>query len=114
MSELIKDREFQIWEYHVSHGSLLIRSPAGPQFETSIDLIFVGVEYLAAPRHLGLITLTKVSESEIRRLSEILRKKLTPARVWALQSSHERFFVIAAALRIEEYRGNIFDSPFTR
>jgi hypothetical protein len=114
MSELIKGREFQIWEYHVSHGSLLIRSPAGQQFDTSIDLIFVGVEYVAAPRHLGLIMLTKTSESEISRLSEILHKELAPERVWALQSSHKRFFVVAAALRIEEYRGNIFDSPFAR
>lgn len=76
MSELTKGREFQLWEYRVSHGSLLIRSPAGPGFETSIDIICVGVEYLAAPRHLGEITVSEATGAEIESLEEILGKKL--------------------------------------
>lgn len=115
MSELTKGREFQLWEYHVSHGSLLIRSPAGPEFETSIDIICVGVEYLTAPRHLGEITVSEASEAEIGRLEEILGKKLPPSsRVWALQGSRQRSLVVAVALKVQEHRGNIFDSPFSR
>jgi hypothetical protein len=112
MPELTKGREFQLWEYYVSHGSLLIRSPAGPGFETSIDIICVGVEYLAAPRHLGEITVSKASEAEIGKLEEILDKKLSPSRVWALQGSHQSSLVVAAALTVREHRGNIFESPF--
>ena len=100
MSELMKGREFQLWEYQVSHGSLLIRSPAGPELETSIDIICVGVEYLAAPRHLGEITVSEASEVEIGSLEEILGKKFPLSRVWALQSSHQRSLVVAAALKI--------------
>lgn len=114
MSELTKGRKFQLWEYHVSHGSLLIRSPAGPEFETNVDIICVGVEYLAAPRHMGEISISEATRSEIGKLEEILGKKLTPSRVWALQGSHERSLVVAVALKVREYRGDIFDSPFSR
>lgn len=27
------DRRFQMWEHRVSHGSLLVRSPRGPEAE---------------------------------------------------------------------------------
>jgi len=114
MFELTKGREFQLWEYHVSHGSLLIRSPAGPEFDTSIDIICVGVEYLTAPRHLGELAVSEANDAEIGRLEEILRKKLPRSRVWALECSHERFLVVAAALKVQEHRGDIFDSPFAR
>lgn len=112
MSELTKGREFQLWEYHVSHGSLLIRSPASPEFQTSIDIICVGVEYLAAPRHLGEITVSGATEVEIASLEEILAKKLPPSRVWALQGSRQRSLLVAAALKVQEHLGDIFDSPF--
>ena len=112
LSELTVGREFQLWEYHVSHGSLLIRSPAGPGFETSIDIICVGVEYLSAPRHLREITVSAATEVEIERLEEILGKKLLPSRVWALQGSRHRSLVVAAALKVRAHHGDIFDSPF--
>lgn len=113
MPELIKGRQFQLWEYHVSHGSLLIRSPAGPDAAKSIDIIFVGIEYLAAPRHLGEIAVSEATADEIHRLEEILQKKLVSSRVWALQSLRDRFLIVAAALKIQEHPGDIFDSPFT-
>jgi hypothetical protein len=113
MSELTRGREFQLWEYHVSHGALLIRSPAGPKFETSIDIVCLGVEYLSAPRHLGEVDVSRATAAEIEMLAEILQKKLRPSQVWSLQSSRGRFTLVAAALKIQEYRGDIFDSPFT-
>jgi hypothetical protein len=115
MFELIKDRQFQLWEYRVSHGSLLIRSPAGPGIKTSIDIICAGVQYLALPRHLGEITISKANKAEIKRLEEILQKgKLeeTHLEAWTLQSSRERFLIAALTLKIQEHHGDIFDSPF--
>jgi hypothetical protein len=114
MPELTKGRQFQLWEYNVSHGSLLIRSPAVPGVAKSIDIIFVGVEYLAAPRHLGEIAVSEARADEMHGLEEILQKKLVSSRVWALQGLRERFLVVAAALKIQEHVGDIFDSPFTR
>lgn len=112
MSELTKDREFQLWEYHVSHGSLLIRSPAGPGTETSIDIICVGVEYLGAPRHLGEITISEATPAEIKKLEEILGKTLLPSRTWARQSTRQRCLLVAVALKVQEHHGDIFESPF--
>jgi len=112
MTELTKGREFQLWEYHASHGSLLIRSPAGPGFETSIDIICVGVEYIAASRHLGEISISQATETEVGKLEEILGKNLPPCRVWALQAARQRSLVVAVALKVQEHRGGIFDSPF--
>jgi hypothetical protein len=112
MFELIKGRQFQLWEYHVSHGFLLIRSPAGPGVVQSIDIVFAGVEYLAAPRHLGEIVVSEATADEIYRLEEILQKKLVSSHVWVMQGSRERFPVVAAALKIQEHACDIFDSPF--
>lgn len=42
-------RRFQLWEYRVSHGSLLIRSPRCPQERTNIDVIFDGAKYRLSP-----------------------------------------------------------------
>lgn len=33
------DRRFQLWEYWVGHGALLIRSPKGPRAETNVDFV---------------------------------------------------------------------------
>lgn len=112
MSALIDGRQFQLWEYHVSHGSLLIRSPAGPGTPTSVDIICVGVEYFAAPRHLGELELSEATPEEIELIERVLRKKMTLDRLWVLQSAAGRFPVAAAALKIQEHAGGIFDSPF--
>ena len=112
MSYLTRGRQFQLWEYHIGHGSLLIRSPAGPHVATSIDIIFVGVEYLAAPRFLGEIAVSEATADETRRLGEVLTKKPESLHVWALQGMRERFLVVAAAIKIQEHAGDIFDSPF--
>lgn len=112
MSSLMKGRKFQLWEYHVSHGSLLIRSPADPDFETSVDIICVGVEYIVAPRHLEEVTISEATDSEVQKIEEILGKHVPPSRIRVLQGSRQRFLVVAAALKIQEHRGDIFDSPF--
>ena len=112
MTALLKGRSFQLWEYRVSHGSLLIRSPAGLQHDSSVDIICVGVEYIAAPRHLGEISISHPADVEIVTLEAILGKELDLARVWALQGTHQRFLIVAAALKVGEHRGDIFDSPF--
>lgn len=111
MSELTKGRAFQLWEYHVSHGWLLIRSPAGPGIENSIDIVCVGVEYVAAPRHLGEITVVEPTAEDIEKLEGVLGKRLDPARVWAFQGSNSRSLVVAVSLSIREHFGAIFDSP---
>lgn len=109
---LIKGRKFQFWEYHVSHGAVLIRSPAGLDYDFSLDLIFIGVEYVAVPRHLGEISIASTSNEEFNMLKSILKKDIHPSRVWVLQGGGERYFIVASSLKIEKHFGDIFDSPF--
>ncbi|POZ50297.1 hypothetical protein [Methylovulum psychrotolerans] len=52
-------RTFQLWEYHVSHGSLLIRSPKSLDEATNIDIICSGVDYLSAPRFIYNLEITE-------------------------------------------------------
>lgn len=119
MFELTKGREFQLWEYRVSHGSLLIRSPARPAsagrpgFETNVDIICTAVAYLAAPRVLGEITICEGTQPELEGIEEILGKPLHPrSRVWALQNARCRSLVASVFLNVEENRAGLFESPF--
>lgn len=113
MWELTRGRYFQIWEYRVSHGSLLIRSPAGPDVDTSIDIICVGVKYIALPSVLDDIILSEPAETEIQQLEEVLQKRIAPPlRAWIFQTGARRFAVVGVALKVQEHYGDIFDSPF--
>ena len=42
-------RTFQLWDYHVSHSRLLLRSPASPGDAKNQDILFYGVESLDIP-----------------------------------------------------------------
>jgi|SRR5215472_4807764 len=114
MKPSFTDRAFQLWEYRVSHGSLLIRSPKGPGVTRNIDLICMGVEYLAAPRHLRGLQLVEATAEEIRDLSGLLGKTLHPSNVRVISSQSRRYPIVAAGFEVSENDGDIFDSPFTK
>jgi hypothetical protein len=119
MSDLLKGREFQLWEYRVSHGSLLIRSPrrfpGRPGIsDVNVDIICIGVVYVAAPRFLGEIAICSATEAELADLRERLpAPTMTVSSVWVLQSAVSRSLIVAAGLTVREYAGDIFDSPFS-
>jgi hypothetical protein len=105
------DRRFQLWEYSVSHGSLLVRSPRGPRIDTNIDLVFVGVAFISAPRHLRGLELDHGNDDDIDRVvAEV--GEIDGGHVFALRSAGRRHLVLAAACRVSENQGDIFDSPF--
>ncbi len=109
MEHLLEGRAFQLWDYKVSHGFLVVRSPADVTFESSVDLVFSGVQYISSPRHLGEIVIKKASEVEVRVVGEILNKPILPDRIWVLKGS-SRSLIVAASMLIREHRGAIFDS----
>ncbi len=49
MNKQISKRRFQFCDYNVSHNQLLIRSPKNKEFNTNIDIKFIGVSYLDIP-----------------------------------------------------------------
>jgi hypothetical protein len=110
MIAIFRDRKFQLWEYKVSHGSLLIRSPKSPSETNNIDLIFVGVEFVQLPRHLDGIVIEEGNKSDLA-LSTKLKLRST-SKVFVISSAGERHLIAAAAIKICENEVDIFDSPF--
>jgi hypothetical protein len=107
-----RNRVFQLWEYKVTHGSLLIRSPQSPEISTNIDLVCVGVEYLALPRHIRGLDLAEPSGEEVRQLSELLGRPIEASRIRMILSGGQRFPVVAASFRVSENDDDIFASTF--
>jgi len=105
------DRVFQFWEYRVSHGLLLIRSPQSAGEPTNVDIICAGVEYLAIPRFFRGIEIVGPTPAEIRSLEEILGKEISPEFVHIIASSGQRFPVVAASLKSETNELEIFENP---
>lgn len=110
---LESSRRFQLWEYRVSHGALLIRSPKGPQESNNIDVVFDGVEYIDCPRMLRGLLLTEGSAEDLHVLARAFGEVHPPNRVFVLTTGGIAYHVVASSCRIEENQADIFDSPFT-
>jgi hypothetical protein len=112
------DRVFKVWEYQISHGQLLIRSPkapateTSPEFLTNIDLVCLGVEYMAVPRVLRAVELAQATADEIRQLESLLEKVIAPGNAKVLVSDGKRFPVVASSFSLYENDWDIFESPF--
>lgn len=112
------DRTFQVWEYQISHGQLLIRSPKAPAAEsspellTNIDLVCLGVEYMALPRSLRGLELSAPTPDEIRSLEALLGKTIKVDNVKIVASEGKRFPIVASTFSMWENDWDIFESPF--
>lgn len=106
------DRDFQLWEFTVSHGSLLIRSPRNSQHDFNIDLIFVGVELIALPRLMRGLSLSEGTPEDVARMEQTLGSKFFEDRVFVFTSEGRRHHLVAANCRIDQNQAEIFDSPF--
>lgn len=105
------DRRFQLWEYRAGHGSLLIRSPKGPEADLNVDLIFVGVAYLAVPRTLKGLAVDQGTAEDVAAVSAAFGE-VASDHVFALLSQGRRHPIVAVACQISENGEDIFDSPF--
>jgi hypothetical protein len=116
--EDITDLTFQVWEYQVSHGQLLIRSPKAPATGTSpeqlrnVDLVCLGVEYMAVPRAFRGLKLCAPTHAELEQLGWLLCKSVAPDDVRILASEGKRFPVVASSFVLSENDWDIFESPF--
>lgn len=108
----LASRMFQTWEFKVSHGQLLIRSPKDANHPTNIDLMFSGVEYMDLPRHLGQLEVQQPDETDVSFIGERLAKQGSSDSIFVLTSDNRRYRVVAAALTVSENELDIFESPF--
>lgn len=112
------DRTFKLWEYQISHGQLLIRSPkapateTSPEFPTNVDLVCLGVDYMAVPRVLRGVELLSPTSDEIQHLEAQIGRAIDPDNVKILASEGKRFPIVASSFSLSENDWDIFESPF--
>lgn len=105
---------FQLWEYRVSHGQMLVRSPKSPTQQTNVDIAFVGVEYVDLPRYLPELEIAEPTEGDIAFAKDRLGKPAEAKSITVLKVKGKRYVVVAAALKVTESDMDIFESPFPR
>ncbi len=105
-------RKFQLWQYRVSHGEMLVRSPRDDEHPRNADLMFAGVEYLELPRFLPDLEVDEVNETDLARAADRLGKSVERQNVFVLKSQGRRFLVVAAGFKAAETDMDIFDDPF--
>ena len=106
-TRMFYDRRFQIWEYRVSHQQLLIRSPKSQDHARNLDLIFVGVDYLALPKFMDGISIVPPDEGEMKFASAFASHV---SQVIVLETGGKRHLVIAAKFRVFENDLDLFES----
>lgn len=111
---MLSGRRFQFWDYHVSHGKLLLRSPADGVFSCNCDIVFFGVSHLILARHLGELSIKEEIEKEAISQAECLfRIQIGPPyRLYSLGSALGTFWVVGVGLHMSENKLDLFDSGF--
>jgi hypothetical protein len=86
------DRDFQLWDYTVSHAQLLLRSPATTAEPFNIDIVFLGVKELDLPTSMRGLTMTGPEP--------LLDAGRSPRDRYRLTSGGKEYAIVAAAFRI--------------
>ncbi|RYG33448.1 hypothetical protein EON81_18115 [bacterium] len=109
---LSSERTFEIWEYEAGRSQLLLRSPKAPASDTApeeatnIDVLFIGVEYVALPRTLSGIEWVDATPEELASLSAILGRPVEGDNAFVLRSGTGRFSIVASDMSLH---GNRWD-----
>jgi len=112
MKRAFDGRDFQLWEYRVSHGHALVRGPRRNPGEPNQDVILAAVEYIGLPRHLPALALDDPSAAELATAAELLGRPVAREHVHVFVAAGRRYLTIAAQLVVRESDADIFDSPF--
>lgn len=111
MSAHFTERVFQLWEYRVSHGQMLIRSPKDQVHKANVDIVFAGVEYVDLPRYLHGLEIDDPTQADIAFAADRLGKPVEAKAVTVLKVGPTRHIVVAAAIKVVESNTDIFASP---
>jgi len=103
------DRHFQLWDYHVSHARMLIRSPISSKISTNLDIIFHAVDFLNMPTSFNGLNLTTVTRDEADR-SGAPPDEFGHSTAFRLESEGRIYYIVALACRVLENELDLFDS----
>ena len=112
MKKRFNGRNFQLWEYNVSHGQMLVRSPKNPTQSVNVDITFAGVEYVDLPRHLRGLEIDNPTPAEVACAAERLGKPIKAKEVTVLKAGSKRHLIVATFVKVTEADMEMFDSPF--
>lgn len=102
------DRRFQLWEYSVSHGQLLLRSNPTEYDHVRIELYFKGVSFISLPSSLDGVDVLERSRDSLPGFLARLGNDID-CRAFVLKSKDEEFFVLALALFVHQAELEFFE-----
>ncbi|HEY1068138.1 MAG TPA: hypothetical protein VGE52_18590 [Pirellulales bacterium] len=104
-------RSFQLWDYHVSHRQMLVRSPQEPAVADNIDLVFWGVEYVSLPTLMnGIVVRLANAGEQILLASTGFTPSTSGTRLFSVASGESQGFVRALHGKALRNTLDIFDS----
>jgi len=112
MTKVFPGRTFQFWEFSVSHGAMLVRSPR-TEFVPNIDIMFWDVRYVDLPRDiLPELELDDPNDMDIAFVQERLRTPVKSQDIVVLKVGGRRYRVVAGGIKVAESLMDNYDSPF--
>ncbi len=114
MSEIFSsERSFRLWELHVGHSRLLVRSGRNYDDDSeNVDLVFDGVVWIQVPDWLKGLVIREVSGEVAESVLRNVWFETQHVRVFELASQGRTYFVAASFLRIETNKRNPTESVF--
>src|SRR6185295_3956130 len=103
------NRDFQLWDYTVTHKQLLLRSPRGPNVADNIDIVFWSVRYLNLQTALRGLAIDLASTQDAASVEAIFGGA-PDVSVIRIDTSEKQFFIAAGGFRVLQNDRDIFDS----
>ncbi len=104
MQELVRwARTFQVWQYTVSHSTLLLRS-YDPEYATRIDVVFPAVELMRLQPTYETLAIHRATEQERRAFLNDEADQITHGSLFLLNEGQG--FVHSAKCAWHEDNGN--------
>jgi hypothetical protein len=105
------DRVFQLWNYTVGMGRLLLRSPKSRGHGTRIDILFQNVKAIKIPTLLEGLSIRSPGPAELQDIASETGITLgAEIQVYMLEGSNYKGYVVAGVFVLEEDLGE-YDEP---
>lgn len=80
-------RAFQVWQYSVSHSTLLLRSVNVEGFDTRVDVAFMAVELMHLQSDYGYLEIREADSEERERILGTRSSEQATARLYLLNGA---------------------------
>jgi hypothetical protein len=96
-------RRFQLWEYSVGHGQLILRSTKSSDVTTTIDVLFKNVAVLHLSAIMEGLSVSEATEEDRQRMcSRVELSELEGRKIFIVSASRFIGYVIAGAVAWHE------------